>query len=71
LGCPRWIAESLPCVLPDPPCLLGWVGCRGPSGSGDPLIVAALPDLAGIDRGHELLTLPNTTAARSSWPAEP
>jgi endonuclease YncB( thermonuclease family) len=31
-------------------------------GAGDLLIVAALPDPVGVDRGHELVTLLNTTA---------
>jgi hypothetical protein len=31
--------------------------------AGDVLIVAALPDPAGVDRGNELVTLLNTTAA--------
>jgi Lamin Tail Domain len=35
----------------------------GPVAAGEVLIVAALPDPAGTDRGHELITLLNTTAA--------
>src|SRR5262249_14736190 len=31
--------------------------------AGDLLIVAALPDPLGVDRGHELVTLLNTTAS--------
>jgi endonuclease YncB( thermonuclease family) len=34
-----------------------------PAATGDVLIVAALPDPVGVDRGHELLTLLNTTPA--------
>jgi endonuclease YncB( thermonuclease family) len=34
-----------------------------PATAGDVLIVAALPDPVGVDRGHEVLTLLNTTPA--------
>ena len=38
--------------------------------AGDVLIVAALPDPAGTDRGHESVTLLNTHGGRrSTWPA--
>jgi endonuclease YncB( thermonuclease family) len=49
-------------ISPDP---LPGGGSTGPRqvGAGDVLIVAALPDPVGTDRGHELVTLLNTTAA--------
>jgi hypothetical protein len=49
-------------ISPDPiPCC----GSTGPGqvAAGDVLIVAALPDPVGTDRGHELVTLLNTTPA--------
>jgi Lamin Tail Domain len=48
-------------ISPDPP---AGGGGTGPARvAGDVLIVAALPDPVGTDRGHELVTLLNTTAA--------
>ena len=49
-------------ISPDPPAGGGGPG-PGQVGAGAVLIVAALPDPAGTDRGHELVTLVNTTAA--------
>jgi hypothetical protein len=48
-------------ISPDPPAGGGGTG-PGQVGAGAVLIVAALPDPAGTDRGHELVTLLNTTA---------
>jgi endonuclease YncB( thermonuclease family) len=46
-------------ISPDPP---AGGGGTGPGRiAGEVLIVAALPDPAGVDRGHELVTLLNTT----------
>jgi endonuclease YncB( thermonuclease family) len=49
-------------ISPDP---IPGGGSTGPGqvAAGDVLIVAALPDPVGTDRGHELITLLNTTAA--------
>jgi Lamin Tail Domain len=49
-------------ISPDP---IPGGGSTGPGqvAAGDVLIVAALPDPVGTDRGHELITLPNTTPA--------
>src|SRR5215217_863820 len=49
-------------ISPDPPAGGGGTG-PGQVAAGDVLIVAALPDPVGTDRGHELVTLLNTTAA--------
>jgi len=49
-------------ISPDPPAGGGGTG-PGQVAVGVVLIVAALPDPAGVDRGHELVTLLNTTAA--------
>ena len=49
-------------ISPDPPAGGGGTGPRQVA-AGDVLIVAALPDPVGTDRGHELITLLNTTAA--------
>jgi hypothetical protein len=49
-------------ISPDPPAGGGGTGPRQVA-AGDVLIVAALPDPVGTDRGHELVTLLNTTAA--------
>jgi hypothetical protein len=49
-------------ISPDPPAGGGGTG-PGQVGVGEVLIVAALPDPVGTDRGHELVTLVNTTAA--------
>jgi hypothetical protein len=49
-------------ISPDPPAGGGGTG-PGQVAVGDVLIVAALPDPAGVDRGHELVTLVNTTPA--------
>jgi Lamin Tail Domain len=49
-------------ISPDPPAGGGGTG-PGQVAVGDVLIVAALPDPAGVDRGHELVTLLNTTPA--------
>jgi hypothetical protein len=56
-------------ISPDP---LPGGGSTGPRqvGAGDVLILAALPDPIGTDRGHELVTLLNSTAAAidlSGW----
>jgi hypothetical protein len=48
-------------ISPDPPAGGGSTGPRQVA-AGDVLIVAALPDPAGVDRDHELVTLLNTTA---------
>ena len=56
-------------ISPDPPAGGGGTG-PGQVATGDVLIVAALPDPAGVDRGHELVTLVNTTPASidlDSW----
>jgi hypothetical protein len=49
-------------ISPDPPAGGGGTG-PGQVAVGDVLIVAALPDPAGVDRGHELVTLLNTSPA--------
>jgi endonuclease YncB( thermonuclease family) len=49
-------------ITPDPPAGGGTTG-SGHAVGGDVLIVAALPDPAGADRGHEVVTLLNTTPA--------
>jgi hypothetical protein len=49
-------------ISPDPPPGGGSTG-PGQVGAGEVLIVAALPDPVGADRGGELVTLLNTTAA--------
>jgi endonuclease YncB( thermonuclease family) len=49
-------------ISPDPPAGGGGTG-PGQVAVGDVLIVAALPDPAGVDRGHELVTLLNSTPA--------
>jgi endonuclease YncB( thermonuclease family) len=49
-------------IVPDPPPPGAPTGGT-PVGAGAVLIVAALPDPAGEDRGHETVTLLNTTAA--------
>jgi Lamin Tail Domain len=49
-------------ISPDPPAGGGGTGPRQ-VGAGEVLIVAALPDPVGTDRGQELVTLLNTTAA--------
>jgi hypothetical protein len=49
-------------ISPDPPAGGGGTG-PGQVGVGEVLIVAALPDPVGTDRGHELVTLVNTTPA--------
>jgi Lamin Tail Domain len=49
-------------ISPDPPAGGGGTG-PGQVAVGDVLIVAALPDPVAVDRGHELVTLLNTTAA--------
>jgi endonuclease YncB( thermonuclease family) len=49
-------------ITPDP-AVPGAPTAPSPSAAGDLLILAALPDPAGLDRGHELVTLLNTTAA--------
>lgn len=49
-------------ITPDPPPGGGTPG-TGHAVGGDVLIVAALPDPAGADRGHEVVTLLNTTPA--------
>jgi Lamin Tail Domain len=49
-------------ISPDPPAGGGGTG-PGQVAVGDVLIVAALPDPTGVDRGHELVTLLNTTPA--------
>jgi endonuclease YncB( thermonuclease family) len=48
-------------IAPDP-AIPGTPTTPPPSASGDVLILAALPDPAGTDRGNELITLVNTTA---------
>jgi lamin tail-like protein len=50
-------------ISPDPPAGGGTTG-PGQVTAGDVLIVAALPDPAGADRGNELVTLLNTTPSR-------
>jgi endonuclease YncB( thermonuclease family) len=47
-------------ITPDP-ALPGTPTAPAPSAAGDLLILAALPDPQGLDRGHELVTLLNTT----------
>ena len=47
-------------ISPDPPAAGGRTGPGRVAG--EVLIVAALPDPVGVDRGHELVTLLNTTA---------
>jgi hypothetical protein len=49
-------------ISPDPPAGGGSTG-PGQVAAGDVLIVAALPDPVGVDRGNERITLLNTTAA--------
>jgi endonuclease YncB( thermonuclease family) len=49
-------------ITPDPPPGGGTTG-PGQVTAGDVLIVAALPDPVGADRGHEVVTLLNTTSA--------
>jgi endonuclease YncB( thermonuclease family) len=49
-------------IVPDPPPPGAPTGGT-PAGAGAVLVVAALPDPAGEDRGHETVTLLNTTAA--------
>jgi hypothetical protein len=49
-------------ISPDRPAGGGGTG-PGQVAAGEVLIVAALPDPGGTDRGHELVTLLNTTAA--------
>jgi len=49
-------------ISPDPPAGGGGTG-PGKVTAGEVLIVAALPDPVGTDRGHERVTLLNTTAA--------
>jgi endonuclease YncB( thermonuclease family) len=55
-------------ISPDPP---AGGGGTGPGRvAGEVLIVAALPDPVGVDRGHEVVTLLNTTASSidlSGW----
>jgi len=48
-------------ISPDPPPPGGTTG-PGQAAAGDVLILAALPDPLGTDRGHEVITLLNTTA---------
>ena len=48
-------------ISPDP-AIPGTPTDPSPVAAGDVLILAALPDPAGLDRGHELVTLMNTTA---------
>ena len=48
-------------IAPDP-AVPGTPTTPPPSAAGDVLILAALPDPAGADRGNELITLVNTTA---------
>jgi hypothetical protein len=47
-------------ISPDPPPAGGTTG-GGHAAAGDVLILAALPDPLGTDRGHEVITLLNTT----------
>jgi hypothetical protein len=54
-------------ISPDPPA--GGAGTGPGRVAGDVLIVAALPDPVGVDRGNELVTLLNTSPARSTSPA--
>jgi len=49
-------------ISPDPP-PAGGTTRPGQVGAGDVVIVAALPDPVGADRGHEVITLLNTTPA--------